>query len=121
MAAFNRPLTDPLVEPLLSQAILAINPDVPTAAQAQLAINALRKILIQPDKLTANRTTLDLLRDGATVVLTPGEPAKTVRFIEFDPAQQYRNDFTAATPCQAQGVHHATPQFYAGNNLVIVS
>ncbi|MCC6133758.1 MAG: HsdR family type I site-specific deoxyribonuclease [Gammaproteobacteria bacterium] len=104
MAAFNRNLTDPLVEPLLIQAILAINDHVHTAAQAQLAINALRKALTQPDKLTANRATLDLLRDGATVVLTPGEPARTVRFIEFDPARQHLNDFTATNQYRVQGV-----------------
>lgn len=104
MTAFNRDLTDPLVESLLIQAILAINDDVNTAAQAQLAINALRKALTQPDKLTANRATLDLLRDGATVVLTPGEPAKTIRFIEFDPARQHLNNFTATNQYRVQGV-----------------
>lgn len=104
MAAFNRPLTDPLVEPLLIEALLRINDDVHTEAQAQLAVNALRKALAQPDKLTANRATLDLLRDGATVVLTPGEPAKTVRFIEFDPARQCLNDFTATNQYRVQGV-----------------
>ncbi len=104
MATFNRPLTDPLVEPLLIQAILVINPDVHAEAQARLAVNALRKTLTQPDRLTANRETLDLLRDGATVVLTPGEPAKTVRFIEFDPARQHLNDFTATNQYRVQGV-----------------
>jgi len=104
MAAFNRPLTDPLVEPLLIEALLRINDDVHTEAQARLAVNALRKTLTQPDRLTANRETLDLLRDGATVVLTPGQPAKTVRFIEFDPARQHRNDFTATNQYRVQGV-----------------
>lgn len=104
LAAFDRLLTDPLVEPLLIQALQRINADVKTEAQSRLAVNALRKTLTQPDKLTANRETLDLLRDGATVVLTPGEPAKTVRFIEFDPARQHLNDFTATNQYRVQGV-----------------
>jgi type I restriction enzyme, R subunit len=57
-----------------------------------------------PDKLTANRNTLDLLRDGATVEIVPGEPAKTIRFIEFDPAKPTLNDFTATNQYRVQGV-----------------
>ena len=45
MAGFNRDLTDPLVEALLIEALLRINDDVHTEAQAQLALNALRKTL----------------------------------------------------------------------------
>ncbi len=104
MAAFERPLTDPLVEKLLLEAIVRINPDVTTAAQAQLAVNALRKAMSQPDKLIANRDTLDLLRDGATVELSPGQPAKTVYFIEFDPAKEHLNDYTATNQYRVQGV-----------------
>ncbi len=78
MAAFDRPLEDPLVEKLLVAAILRINPEVKTEAQAKLAVAALRKAMSHPDKLTANRQTLDLLRDGAKVVLKPGEDARTV-------------------------------------------
>ncbi len=55
-----------------SQAILRINPRVKTEAQAKLAVAALRKTMSHPDKLTANRETLDLLRDGAKVVLDAG-------------------------------------------------
>ena len=104
MTAFERPLEDPLVEKLLIDAIIKINPEVTTAAQAQMAINALRKAMAHPDKLTANRATLDLLRDGVPVNLVPGEDAKTVRFIEFDPARQHRNDFTATNQYRVQGV-----------------
>jgi type I restriction enzyme R subunit len=104
MAAFDRPLEDPLVEKLLVQAIVRINPDVTTDAQARMAVSALRKAIGHPDKLTANRTTLDLLRDGASVELVPGDPAKTVRFIEFDPSKQYLNDFTATNQYRIQGV-----------------
>src|SRR5215472_8724082 len=85
MGAFERPLDDPLVEKLLVEAIIRINPEVKTEAQARLAVAALRKTMSHPDKLTANRQTLDLLRDGAKVELVPGENAKTIYFIEFDP------------------------------------
>jgi type I restriction enzyme R subunit len=95
MAAFDRPLEDPLVEKLLVAAILRINSKVKTEAQAKLAVATLRNTMSHPDKLTANRQTLDLLRDGAKVVLTPGEDARTIRFIAFDPSRQDLNDFTA--------------------------
>ena len=104
MAAFDRPLEDPLVEKLLVAAIMRINPDVKTEAQAKLAVAALRKTMSHPDKLTANRQTLDLLRDGAKVALVPGEDAKTVQFIEFDPTRQHLNDFTATNQYRIQGV-----------------
>ena len=67
-------------------------------------MNALRKTMAQPDKLTANRETFDRLRDGAKVELVPGEDAKTVYFIEFDPAKQHLNDFTATNQYRVQGV-----------------
>ena len=57
-----------------------------------------------PDKLTANRQTLDLLRDGARVVLNPGEDAKTVHFVAFDASRQGLNDFTATNQYRVQGV-----------------
>jgi type I restriction enzyme R subunit len=95
MAVYDRPIEDPLVEKLLVAAILRINPEVKTEARANLAVAALRRTMSHPDKLTANRQTLDLLRDGAKVVLDPGTDATTVHFIEFDPARQERNDFTA--------------------------
>jgi type I restriction enzyme R subunit len=84
MASYARPLEDPVVESLLVAAILRINPVVKTEEQAKLAVAALRKTMSHLDKLTANRQTLDLLRDGAKVVLEPGADAKTVHFIEFD-------------------------------------
>lgn len=104
MAAFERPLDDPLVEKLLVAAILRINSEAKTEAQARLAIATLRKAMSHPDRLTANRQTLDLLRDGATVVLNPGEDAKTVNFIALDPARQDLNDFTATNQYRVQGV-----------------
>jgi type I restriction enzyme R subunit len=104
MAAFGRALEDPLVEKLLVDAILRINPHVSTPAQAQLAVNALRKTMEAPDTLTANRETLDRLRDGVNVELAPGQDAKTVYFIEFDAAKQYLNDFTATNQYRVQGV-----------------
>lgn len=104
MAGFERPLEDPLVEKLLMEAILRINAYVTTPAQARLAVNALRKTMDAADKLTANRETLDRLRDGVKVELVPGEDAKTVYFIEFDPAKQHLNDFTATNQYRVQGV-----------------
>jgi type I restriction enzyme R subunit len=104
MAAFDRPLEDPLVEKLLVEAILRINSNVTTPAQALLAVNALRKTMDAADKLTANRETLDRLRDGVKVELVPDEDAKTVYFIEFDPARQHLNDFTATNQYRVQGV-----------------
>ncbi len=76
MAEFERPLEDPLVEKLLVAAILKINQEVSTEEQARMAIGALRKAMSHPDKLTANRQTLDLLRDGATVEIVPGKLLK---------------------------------------------
>lgn len=64
MEVFDRPLEDPLVERLLAKAIIAINPEVTTAAQACMAVSALRKAMAHPDKLTANRETLDLCVTG---------------------------------------------------------
>ena len=104
MAVFDRPLEDPIVEKLLVEAIIRINAEVKTEAQAKLAVGALRKAMSHPDKLTANRSTLDLLRDGASVEIVPGQPAKTVRFIEYDPAKQKLNDFTATNQYRVQGV-----------------
>ena len=104
MAEFERPLEEPLVEKLLIQAILRINEDVRTEDEAKLPVGALRKAMSHPDRLTANRQTLDLLRDGATVVVKPGEPAKTIRFIEFDLEKQDLNDFTATNQYRVQGV-----------------
>lgn len=103
MREYDRPLTDPLVETLLVEAIIRINPLVTTPAQARLAVTALRHTMGHPDKLTANRETLDLLRDGATVEITPGQPAVTVRFITFDAAEQDLNDYTATNQYRVQG------------------
>jgi len=104
MAGLNRPLEDPLVENLLVPAIRRINLHVTADAQAKMAIAALRKAMSHPDKLTANRDTLDLLREGAKLVLNPGEDARTVHFIEFDPAREHLNDFTATNQYRIQGV-----------------
>jgi type I restriction enzyme R subunit len=94
----------PTVEKLLVAAILRMNQEVKTEAQARLAVAALGKTMSHPDRLTANRQTLDLLRDGAKVVLNPGEDAKTVHFIAYDLARQDLNDFTATNQYRVQGV-----------------
>jgi type I restriction enzyme R subunit len=104
MAAFDRALEDALVEKLLITAILRINSEVKTETQAKLAVAALRKTMSHPNKLTANRETLELLRDGAKVVLSPGDNAKTVHFIAFEPSRQELNDFTATNQYRVQGV-----------------
>ena len=104
MMIYERALEDPLVEGLLVPAVLRINPDVKTEAQAKLTVAALRKTMSHPDKLTANRETLDLLRDGARVVLEPGAEATTVHFIAFEPDRQDLNDFTATNQYRVQGV-----------------
>lgn len=104
MAAFERPFEDALVEKLLVDAILRINPEVKTRDQAKLAVAALRTAMGHPDRLVANRQTLDLLREGARVVLAPGEDARTIHFIAFDAARQHLNDFTATNQYRVQGV-----------------
>lgn len=104
MAVFNRPLEDLLVEALLVDAIININDEVTTHDQALLAIATLRKAISHADRLTANRETLDLLRDGAKVSLLPGEPTSTVRFIEFNQDLQHLNDFTVTNQYRVQGV-----------------
>ena len=104
MAQFGRPLEDPVVEKLLAESVIRINPEVKTETQAMLAVTALRRAMSQPDRLTANRSTLDLLRDGARVVLQPGENAQTVQFIAFEPDRQDLNDFTATNQYRVQGV-----------------
>lgn len=104
MESFQRPLEDPLVEPLLLEAIQRINPFVTDDAQARLAIAALRKSIGHPDRLTANRQTLERLRDGVAVSLEPGKDARTIHFIAFDPSEQHLNDFTATNQYRVQGV-----------------
>lgn len=104
MEDFERPREDPLVETLLIKAIIRINRDVTTQAQARMAVSALRKAMSHPDKLTANRDSLDLLREGATLEIVPGEAANTVQFIEFDPAKQDLNDYTATNQYRIQGI-----------------
>ncbi len=104
MVAFDRTLDDPLVEKILIEKIRLINPVVRTDVQARLAVAALRKTMSNPDKLTANRLTLDLLRDGARVALVPGDDATTVQFIAFDPVNQHLNDYTATNQFRIQGV-----------------
>ena len=59
---------------------------------------------VAPGQADRQSDTLDLLRDGATLEITPGKPRKTVRFIEFDPAKQDLNDFTATNQYRVQGV-----------------
>src|SRR2546429_2850827 len=80
MAEFDRPLEDPIVEKLLIEAIKRINNHVTSDEQARMAVALLRNVMGHPDKLTANRETLDRLRDGVPVNLVPGEAAKQVYF-----------------------------------------
>ena len=115
MALYERPLEDPLVEKLLVTAIQRINSEVKTDAQAMIAVAALRKTMSHPDRLTANRQTLDLLRDGAKVVLNPGEDAKTVQFIAFESDRQALNDFTAGSPAVIAGVDRASSGLAVGH------
>ena len=51
MALYERPLEDPLVEKLLVAAILRINAEVKTDAQARIAVAALRKTMSHPTGL----------------------------------------------------------------------
>lgn len=104
MAAFDRPLEDPLVEKLLVEAILRINPHVATEEQALRAVKMLRTAMDAPDRLTANRETLDRLRDGVVMELVTGEGTRRVHFVEFDPASQHLNDYTATNQYRVQGV-----------------
>lgn len=104
MTVYDRPLEDPLVEKILVERLKMINPEVTTDVQAKLAVAALRKTMSHPDKLTANRQTLDLLRDGARVELVPGQDAETVYFIALEPDRQHLNDFTATNQYRIQGV-----------------
>lgn len=104
MATYDRPLTDPLVEAVLIKAIIRINDDVTTEDQARLAVTALRQSMGKSDKLTANRETLDLLREGARIPLVPGEDAKTVAYIAFESDRQHLNSYIATNQYRVQGV-----------------
>lgn len=103
MDQFGRPVTDPIVESILTAAILRINPAVETEDQARMAIGALRRVMSIPDPLEANRATLDALRDGVPVVLVPGEPAKTVKLIEYNPDKLELNEFTVTNQYKVKG------------------
>ena len=107
MAAYGRPLEDPLVEAILVERLKILNAAVKTDAQARLAVAVLRKAMTLPDRLAANRETLRLLRDGAKVPLTPGADATSVRFIAFDPAEQHLYDYTATNQYRIQGVRQS--------------
>ena len=104
MAQFERPLEDPVVEKLLSEAILRINPEVKTntSSDARGSGTSAGDVAAGPPR--ANRTTLDLLRDGARVVLQAGQDAQTVNFIAFEPDRQDLNDFTVTNQYRVQGV-----------------
>ena len=105
MAAFERPLEDPLVECCLVEALLRINPDVKTEAQAKLAVCDAAQDDVTPgqtDGQPADARPAARRREGARS--HPGEDATTVHFIAFDPAQQHLNDFTATNQYRVQGV-----------------
>ena len=104
MMTYDRPLEDPVVEKILIERLRMINPAVATDAQAMFAVVTLRTAMSHPDKLTANRQTLDLLRDGAKVELVPGQDAATIYFIAMEPDRQHLNDFTTTNQYRVQGV-----------------
>src|SRR5438067_11393508 len=89
MAEFNRPLPAPLVEALLVPALRRINPFLANDDQAMAAVNVLRRAMQHPDRLTANRETLKLLQNGAALVVVPGEDAKTVQYVAWEPDWQH--------------------------------
>jgi type I restriction enzyme R subunit len=103
MLAFDRAENDPLVEGLLLPAIKRINPAIKTDEQARQAVSALRGAISHPDPLEANRSTLDLLRDGVPLVLQSGKPAVTVRFIAFESDKLSLNDFTVTNQYTVTG------------------
>jgi type I restriction enzyme, R subunit len=111
MEVFGRPDPDPLVEPLLIKALLAINHGrgMQTDAQAKQAVETLRRAMTRPDPLDANRSTLDLLREGVPMVLTAGQPAVTAQFIEFDPRKEDLNDFTVTRQYRVRGTAGIRP------------
>jgi len=106
MEKFGRRLDDPIVEPLLINALKFINHHrgLKTDEQARMAVEVLRATMDNPDLLAANRNTLDLLRDGVPLVLEQGQPPVTVQFIEFDPAKEELNDFTVTNQYKVKGV-----------------
>ena len=105
MESFGRRAEDPIVEALLVSALTRINHHrgLTTDAQAQMAVEALRRAMSHPDLLTANRNTLDVLRDGVPVVLSPGQAPTTVFFFEFDPTKESLNDFTVTNQYEVRG------------------
>ena len=106
MEKFGRRLDDPIVEPLLINALKFINHHrgLKTDEQALRAVEVLRATMDNPDLLAANRNTLDLLRDGVPLVLEREQPPVTVQFIEFDPAKEELNDFTVTNQYKVKGV-----------------
>jgi type I restriction enzyme R subunit len=104
MEAFGRDLSDPLTEALLVPALMRINDSVDSEGKAKKAIESLRRHMDSPDRLTANRDTLDALRDGLPVVLEDGHDAVTVRFFEFAREDHDLNDFTATNQYVVKGV-----------------
>ena len=105
MAAFERPLEDPIVERLLKEAIVRINPNVrrPRCRRGRRWKRFARRWGNRTDSRPIG-STLDLLRDGARVVLEPGEDAQTVQYIAFDSDRQHLNDFTVTNQYRVQGV-----------------
>jgi len=103
MESFERHLTDPIVEALLIPAIMRINKAVDNEAKARKVVEAFRRVLGLPDPLEANRKTLETLRDGVPIVLASGQPATTVKLIEFDPDRQSLNDFTVTNQYVVKG------------------
>ncbi len=103
MEAFGRAINDPVAEALLVPAIRRINPAVLDDSQAGRVVEQFRRVLNLPDPLEANQKTLAALRDGVSVVLSPGQDATTVKLIEFDRDKMDRNDFTATNQYRVKG------------------
>ena len=103
MQRYERPEADPLVEPLLVEAVRRINPAVRTDADARRAVEVLRTAIADPDPLAANRRTLDLLRDGVPLELPSAPAATTVRFIAFEQERQHLNTFVATNQHTVRG------------------
>jgi type I restriction enzyme, R subunit len=103
LAIYGRDEIDALTEGILIPALRKINPGITDDNKAKKAVAALRAVMADPDPLSANRRTLDALRDGLPVVLAPGESATTVSFIAFDPARQGLNDFTVTNQYVVRG------------------
>ncbi len=102
MKAFARPLADPLVQPLLVDALIRLNPGVvETVGDAESVIQYIRACHHTPDWLLANSTFLGFLQDGFPIQLRPGQPTQTVRLVDYDDLGN--NDLCVTRQYQVRG------------------